>query len=131
MPKIREKQTILHQICYYQFPTLRSTGDLDAWFQGFLASAGSLVQFGTLSLNNSCSNNSEEGGLKELEIQALRGSVMQAMRDAGANRLAVSFTYQDAAMALGLTLGEWTVSLTARRKFADKLSDLAVRLGFE
>lgn len=131
MPKIREKKTLANLVYYYKFNTLTIPGELDAWFVKFLSSAENLVQFGAVRLSNLHSSHAEDGGPEELTIREVRNGILQPMRNAHANRLAVHFTYEGASMVLGLTLGEWVVSLAARRSDADKLDNLVSRLSLD
>ena len=125
MPKIREKKTMANLVYYYKFADLTAPDELDAWFANFLSSADALVHFGIVKLSNLHTTNSEEGGPEELEIHQVRQSLLQAMRNAHANQLSVSFTYQNAPMVMGLTLGQWVVSLVASRSDGDKLAELS------
>lgn len=124
MLKIRERQTATNLVFYYKFDQLRSSEDLDSWFEGFIASAENLVQFKRVSLDDTCGSK-WDGWPVDMNVQECRKSVRQAMRDAGANHLTVFFIYQDAHMVLGLTLGDWEVALVASRKDADKLREFA------
>lgn len=131
MPKTGERKTTANIIVYYSFSELSTHGELDPWFSGFLASAGKLVQITRIRLDNLFGRQSEDGGPVELDVTEAEKGVLQAMRNSHANRLDVYFTYQDAQMVLGLTLGEWEVSLSARRADAAKLRELAALLDFD
>ena len=131
MPKTEERKTAANVVYYYQFNNLSKAAELDPWFSAFLSSAEKLIRISRIRLQNLFSRHSEDGGPAEFPVQAARQGILQPMRAANANRLTVYFTYQDAPMALGLTLGEWEVSVSARREDVSKLNELSALLHFE
>ena len=125
MPKIDEKKTPTNLVYYYKFSRLTTHSELDPWFTDFLDSADNLIHITRIRLNNLYRRHSEDGNAAELSLPEAYKGILQPMRNAHANRLAVYFTYQNAPMVMGLTLGEWEVSLSAQRSDGDKLAELS------
>lgn len=131
MSKTGERKTAANIICYYKFDNLSTHSELDLWFSDFLICSKKSIRIGRIRLDNIFSRYSEDGGPAELDVREAQKGILQPMRDAHANRLDVYFTFRDVPMVLGLTLGEWEISLSARRGDADKLRELAVLLNFD
>lgn len=131
MAKTGERKTAANVIYYYTFGDLSTHAELDPWFSDFLACTAKSAQITRIRLDNLFSRHSEDDGPVEMDVTEARNGVLQAMRNSHANRLDVYLTYRDAQIVLGLTLGNWEVSLSAGRRDADKLTELAELLNFE
>lgn len=131
MPKTDERLTAANLVFYYTFSNLSTAGELDSWFIGFLSASEGLIEISRIRLHNLYSRHAEEGGPAELNLPKARMGVLKPMREAGANRLSVYFTYHNVPMVLGVTLGAWEVSISAPRSDADQLTELSGLLNFD